>query len=133
MNLETENGALITLANFDEVRNALSNLKERGDGFVIVKDGERMIQTAFDGDRLVVEKSEGADDPLYRASRNGSEEFALTDVEEFFRSWYEHTPMPAGVQWSVEDQGGTTQPKALLLAVLFVVAGCIIYALVRSR
>ena len=134
MKLETENAGPIAIANFDDVRIALSKLEENGDGFVIVKDDERMIQTAFGDTGLVVEKTEGADDPLYRASRNGSENFAPTEVEAFFRSWYERTPMPPGVQWSIEDEGGTSmRPKGLLLTVLLVAAVCIIYAVIRSR
>jgi hypothetical protein len=99
VDLETENGGPIALANFDEVRNALFDLDEKRDGFVIVKDGERMIQTAFDGDRLVVEKSEGPQDPLYRASRDGSQKLPLSDIEAVFRSWYDRAPMPLGIQW----------------------------------
>jgi len=99
MKLETENAGPIAIANFDDVRIALSKLEENGDGFVIVKDGERMIQTAFDGDRLVVEKSEGPQDPLYRASRDGSQKLPLSDIEAVFRSWYDRAPMPLGIQW----------------------------------
>ena len=134
MDLETESAGPIALTNFDEVRDALSKLDAKRDGFVILKDDKRLIQTAFDGDGFVIEKSEGADDPLYRAFRNGTEKFAVIDVEAAFQSWYGRAPMPAGLQWSVEDEGGTSIPfKRILLTVLLVGAACIFYAIVRNR
>ena len=132
MQLKTESGQPTAVTDFGQVRDALSKLNENEDGFVILEDGERLIQTAFDGSGLVIEKCEGSEAPLYRANRNGSEKFTLADVDAFFRSWYEHTPTSPGVQWLVEEEGGTPRPFHWLLWVLPLVGGVLVlYELAR--
>ena len=126
MQLKTESGRPSAVVDFEQVRDALSSLNEEQGGFVILEDGERLIQTAFDGSGLVVEKCEGSEAPLYRANRNGSPKFALADVEAMFQSWFARSSMPSGLQWSVEEEGGTPRSLHWLLWALPLVGGVLV-------
>ena len=132
MQLKTGSGLPTAVVNFEQVRNALSKLQKDGDGFVILEDGERLIQTAFDGSGLVIEKCESSEAPLYRASHSGSERFGLVDAETILRSWYTRSPMPSGLQWSVEEEGGAPRRYHWLIWALPLVGGAlVIYELAR--
>jgi hypothetical protein len=125
MQLKTESGRPTDVTNLEQVRDALSKLNENEDGFVILEDGERLIQTAFDDSGLVVEKSESSEAPL-------SEKFALADAETIFQAWYQHSPMPSGLQWSIEEESGTPRPFHWLLWALPLAGGAfVIYQLAR--
>jgi hypothetical protein len=132
MQLKTESGQPTDVINWEQVRDALSKLSENQEGFVTLEDEQRLIQTASDGLGLVVEKCEGSEVPLYRASRSGSERFALVEVEAMFQCWYARSSMPSGLQWSVEEKGGTRRSfYRLLWALPLVVGALVIYELAR--
>ena len=133
MQLKTENSRPVAVMNFDQVRDVLSKLNEDGNSFAILEIDKRFIQTAINGATMVVEKNDGSKEQHYRATPDGSEHFRPDQVEAIFRSWYEQTPMPAGVLWSRIDVHGVPRPLVWLLWALPWVAGAyIVYGIIRS-